>query len=84
VNRWRRRRGTLLVGLAVLVLASCAGDRGSAGPTSTGPPTTAAGSGTSAGRRGPAGQGPQRIVVVVEENHSFDQIIGDGRAPFSN
>ena len=84
MNRWRRRRGTLLVGLAVLVLAGCAGDRGLAGPTSAGPPTTATGSGTPAGRRGPAGHGPQRIVVVVEENHSFDQIIGDGRAPFIN
>jgi hypothetical protein len=31
VNRWRRRRRMLLVGLAVLVLVGCTGDEGSAG-----------------------------------------------------
>ncbi len=28
--------------------------------------------------------GPQRIMVVVEENHSFEQIIGSPQAPFLN
>jgi phosphatidylinositol-3-phosphatase len=77
-----RRSGRLLVALAVLVLAGCGGGRGPAEPAPTGPPATTARAAPSGGR--PAAAGPQRVVVVVEENHSFDQILGNARAPFLN
>jgi phosphatidylinositol-3-phosphatase len=81
MNRGRRRSGRLLVALAVLVLAGCGGGRGPAGPTPTGPPATAA---PAPSGSLPAGAGPRRIVVVVEENHSFDQVVGNAQAPFLN
>jgi acid phosphatase len=81
----RRRRGgtwTLLAGLAVLVLAGCGGGPAPAATTPTEPPTTAARAASSSSPKATAG--PARIVVVVEENHSFDQIIGSAQAPFIN
>jgi phospholipase C len=66
---WRGRSWTLLAG-TLLLAAGCAGGQGSVGTT----PTT--------GR--PAAGGWERIIVVVEENHSFDQIVGAPPAPFLN
>ena len=80
----RHRRGgiwTLLAGLALLVLAGCGGGPAPAATTPTDPPTTMAGA---ASTSRPATKGPQRIIVLVEENHSFDQIIGSAQAPFIN
>ena len=80
----RHRRGgiwTLLAGLALLVLAGCGGGLAPAATTPTDPPTTMAGA---ASTSRPATKGPQRIIVLVEENHSFDQIIGSAQAPFIN
>jgi phosphatidylinositol-3-phosphatase len=72
--RPRRRLGwTLLAGM-LLVAAGCATGQGSVGTTRTSPPTTAARGAPSSGR----------IIVVVEENHSFDQVIGAPQAPFLN
>jgi hypothetical protein len=79
VGRWRRRSWTLLVGMVVLVGAGCADGQGPAGTTPTSPPTTARELG---GNRRLSVAGPQRIIVVVEENHSFDQITGSPDAPF--
>jgi hypothetical protein len=85
----RRRRGTSsLAVLLVLVLSACGG-RGGAGPsprTQVAPRSSqTAPSGQSAATRpqGGTGQAP-RVVVVVEENHALDQIIGSPRAPFLN
>jgi phospholipase C len=63
----------LLAGL-LLLAAGCGDGQGSVGTTPTSPPTTTA----------PAVAGPRRIIVVVEENHSFDQVIGSPQAPFLN
>jgi phosphatidylinositol-3-phosphatase len=73
MRRWRGRTWTLLAGM-LLVAAGCATGQGPVGTTPTSPPTTAA--------RGAASTG--RIIVVVEENHSFDQVIGAPQAPFLN
>ena len=81
----RHRRGgiwTLLAGMALLVLAGCGGGPAPVATTPTDPPTTMAGAAASTIR--PARKGPQRIIVVVEENNSFDQIIGSAQAPFIN
>ena len=83
--RMRHRRGgiwTLLAGMALLVLAGCGGGPAPVATTPTDPPTTMAGAAASTSR--PTRKGPQRIIVVVEENHSFDQIIGSAQAPFIN
>jgi phosphatidylinositol-3-phosphatase len=84
MGRGWRRRGALLAGLALLALAGCGGGQGPA-TTPTSLPATTAAPGTSApGRTAPATRGPRRIVVVVEENHSYDQVIGSPEAPFLN
>jgi hypothetical protein len=80
----RRHRATTVLLLLVLTLSGCSG-RGGAGPVpgaGGGPATTGPGSGTTAPARGGA-QGP-RVVVVVEENRSFPQVIGSPAAPFLN
>jgi phosphatidylinositol-3-phosphatase len=82
MGRRRRRSWTLLVGLMLLLAAGCTGGQGSAGTTPTSPSTTTARKAGSASRSAVAG--PRRIIVVVEENHSFDQIIGSPQAPFIN
>jgi phospholipase C len=81
VGRWRRGSWTLLAGMVVLLGAGCAAGQRSVGTTPTSPSTTARDPGDTSG---PATTGPQRIIVVVEENHSFDQIIGSPEAPFLN
>ena len=79
-NRQRRRWSTSIL-LLVLALPGCASHRGTgpAQPTRSAPraapPTT-----TSPAAIRPIG----RVVVVVEENHTFDQIIGSASAPFLN
>jgi phospholipase C len=74
LNGWRPRAAAAVL---VLLAAGCASPQ----PTASGAaPTTA--------RRPHTGDHavarPQRIIVVVEENHSFDQIIGSPQAPFLN
>jgi phospholipase C len=69
MRRWRGRTWTLLAGM-LLVAAGCATGQGPVGTTPTSPPTTAARGAPSTGR----------IIVVVEENHSFDQVIGAPQA----
>ena len=70
---WRGRRWTLLAGM-LLLAAGCATGQGSVGTTPTSPPTTAERGAPSA----------RRIIVVVEENHEFSQVIGARQAPFLN
>ncbi len=73
--------------LAVLLAAACGGSGGTAAPA-TSPsqtPTTSAGSGRGASARAEAGiPAPRRVVLVVMENHSYGQIIGNRAAPFIN
>jgi phosphatidylinositol-3-phosphatase len=82
-------RSTSIVVLVVLTLSGCGGP-GGAGPSQrTQPaaprssPTAPSAQGSATTRGGGSGQAP-RVVVVVEENHAFDQIIGSPRAPFLN
>jgi phospholipase C len=64
----------MLLAGTLLVAAGCTTGQGSVGTTPTGPPTT-----TARGARS-----SERVIVVVEENHSFDQVIGAPQAPFLN
>ena len=80
VGRWRHRSWTLLAGMVVLLGAGCADGQRPVGTIPTSPPTTAARDPGDTSR--PSVAGPQRIIVVVEENHSFDQITGSPEAPF--
>jgi phospholipase C len=73
----------MLAGMVVL-LAACADRSGSAGLTPASPPVTTARGAPSTSRPVAATTRLRRIVVVVEENHSFDQIIGSAQAPFLN
>jgi hypothetical protein len=82
VGCWRRGSWTLLAGMVVLLGAGCAAGQRSAGTTPTSPSTTTARD--PGDTSGPATTGPQRIIFVVEENHSFEQIIGSPQAPFLN
>jgi phospholipase C len=75
---------TLLAGLIVLLGAGCAGGDGPAGTSLTRPTMTTARVAGSTSRSAADATGPRRIIVVVEENHSFDQIIGSPQAPFLN
>jgi phosphatidylinositol-3-phosphatase len=68
---------------AALLLAGCASGQGTAGTTATDPPATTA-RGAARSTTPPAAARPQRILVVVEENHTYDQIIGSPQAPFLN
>ncbi len=82
----RARR--ILSAVAVLTaVAACGG-----GPTPSPAPAAASGPPTDAGRgspipaataAGPALHGP-RIVLVIEENHSLDQVVGSPSAPALN
>src|SRR5919202_565539 len=72
----------LLAGLPGFGLAGWGGWPGPDATPPPHPPATAARATASSGRT--AAAGPWRIVVVVEENHSFDQIIGSAQAPFIN
>jgi phosphatidylinositol-3-phosphatase len=71
LNDWRPRAAVAAV--LMMLAAGCA----------TPQPTTP---GSAPSTRPPAvgARGPHRIVVVVEENHSFGQIIGSPQAPFLN
>jgi phospholipase C len=84
VGRWQGRTWTLLAAITVLLAAGCANGQGSARTTPTSSPTPTAQGAAATSRPAAAGSGPQRIIVVVEENHSFDQIIGSPQAPFIN
>jgi phospholipase C len=79
MSRWQPRTWTLLAVTAALLAAGCAAGQDPAPTTPTTPTTPPA----TAGRARAAG-GPERIVVVVEENHSFDQVVGSPMAPFLN
>jgi phosphatidylinositol-3-phosphatase len=72
--RPRRRLGWALLAGMLLVATGCATGQGSVGTTPTSRPTTAPRGAPSSGR----------IIVVVEENHSFHQVIGAPQAPFLN
>ena len=94
-RRSRASAASVLVGVA-LVLASCsgsgpapsgpAGQAGSAAATSAGTRQPAAGSASppATGAQPGAVPEPAHIVVVVMENHSYAEIIGNPAAPFIN
>jgi acid phosphatase len=78
---WQRRRWSTSILLLVLALPGCAGHRGTGPAQATRPaPGSTTPKSTSAAATGPVA----RVVVVVEENHAFDQIIGSPSAPFLN
>jgi hypothetical protein len=83
-----RRRLVLLSVMAVLVvLAAVWTSTPTSGgqPPSGSPATAGARAGGQAARLAQRpGRPPAHLIVVVEENHSFEQIIGSPAAPFLN
>jgi len=67
----RRRRLGALVSVLAVGIASCGGS-GSSGPSSSG------------GSGAPSPSSALKIYLVVLENHSYDQIVGNGNMPFLN
>jgi acid phosphatase len=90
--KWRRAAGTAAAALlAAAGLAACSsgggqgGGPGNAGGSDRGAAPSASAT-ASFGRR-PAVDGvpqPRHVVVVVEENRAYQQIIGDPQAPYLN
>jgi phosphatidylinositol-3-phosphatase len=72
LNGWRCRAAAAAV--LALLAAGCA----------TPQPTTPGAAPTTTRRDPTSDHATARVIVVVEENHSFDQIIGNTRAPFLN
>lgn len=82
---------TSLLALVVLALSGCGapGDAGPSPPTQAAPrsaPSATSTQSSATTRGGGSGHASRvaRVVVVVEENHAFDQIIGSPLAPFLN
>lgn len=75
---------SLFAGVALLVLAGCGGS----GPAASGPVgragSSAAAATTTTGTQSAAVPEPAHTVVVVMENHSYADIVGDPAAPFIN
>jgi phosphatidylinositol-3-phosphatase len=77
--------------LIALALSGCSGRGGAGSGSQTQAPARSSAAATAPSapgsaptpRGGSGGQAP-RVVVVVEENHAFDQIIGSPEAPFLN
>ncbi|HZD67740.1 MAG TPA: alkaline phosphatase family protein [Actinomycetes bacterium] len=84
----RCRSSISLVLLLVLTLSACAQHGGAGSRTQPRPrpsPSQTTSSGRSQATTSPGDTSPvPHVVVVVEENHSFDQIIGSPSAPFLN
>jgi phosphatidylinositol-3-phosphatase len=73
-------RATVTAVLLVLLAVGCSSRPSSpTHPSPSSPPRSTAGPATR-----PPGRPTARVIVVVEENHSLDQIIGSPRAPFLN
>jgi hypothetical protein len=94
-RRSKTSAASLFAGAVLLMLASCSGS----GPAAGGPPgqagsasATSASTGPAAGSSSPPAAGappgavpePAHTVVVVMENHSYAEIIGNPAAPFIN
>jgi phosphatidylinositol-3-phosphatase len=80
-GRWRVAVAITLVAAAVLTGWATAGP-GRAAATAVAGPRPAVGAATRP-RRGRAAR-PSHVIVVVEENHAFEQLIGSRAAPFLN
>jgi phosphatidylinositol-3-phosphatase len=92
-KRWPLVRSAAVLAAAALALAAC----GSAAPhtsasSGSGPATAPASAGQNASARTPAGNAGQaatlpaiaHTVVVVMENHSYGEVIGNPQAPYIN
>ena len=81
-DRRQRVTAALVAGVAFFALGACGGGKsgGSPGPSSAGA------SALPAGTCGRLHVPPQfrHVVLVVLENHSYDQVIGSGHAPYLN
>jgi phosphatidylinositol-3-phosphatase len=80
VNKWRMAAAiTLVAGLTSWASALA---EGSPPPAPSGPPGLSVKAATHPRRQ--LATRPSHLIVVVEENHSFEQIIGSPAAPFLN
>ena len=80
-GRWRVAVAITLVAAAVLTGWATAGP-GRAAATAVAGPRSAVGAATRP-RRARAAR-PSHVIVVVEENHAFEQLVGSRAAPFLN
>ena len=95
-RRSRASAASVFVGVVLLVLTSCsgsglspggpAGQAGSASArsASTGSPAAGSASPSATGAQPGAAPEPAHTVVVVMENHSYTEIVGNPAAPFIN
>jgi hypothetical protein len=95
-RRFKASAASVFVGVVLLVLTSCsgsglspggpAGQAGSASATSasTGQPAAGSASPSATGAQPGAVPGPAHTVVVVMENRSYAEIMGNPAAPFIN
>jgi hypothetical protein len=78
--------GLLVATVGVVVLAALLVSRGGRAAPSFSVPSLAGGpsAGSSAASGSPTAIGPRRVWLIVLENRSYDQLIGNGDAPFLN
>ncbi|MGZ4611716.1 MAG: alkaline phosphatase family protein [Kineosporiaceae bacterium] len=95
VDRPRRRGWPAPAGAAALgILAGCASTGGAAAPAVAGPASSASSSAPAGtpppspsreSSSGPASRPaatPSKVMVIAEENHTYDEVLGQGRAPY--
>ena len=79
----RRQAATLLLlGLVVAITISCGGLAGSASNSGISPTNSSSPSPGVTQAAAPAQPGP--VVIVLEENHSYEQVIGSAAMPYFN
>ncbi|MEA5456676.1 alkaline phosphatase family protein [Sinomonas sp. JGH33] len=89
MTRVRGAAAVLVAGVVAGLLASC-GSGGNATATSSAPPTPSASSTGSQASADPSSHAsgsvprPSHVVIVVEENHSTGNVIGNAAAPYIN
>jgi phospholipase C len=72
------------VGIVVLgaVVVGCSANHPAAGPKSTGPPRGVSATGTPVPSK--ASTTVPHVMIIVDENHSYDEVIGNPAMPFLN
>ena len=84
IGRWRVAAAINMVAAAALTGWASAGARGTSSPVAAGPGLSRPSVKAATRPRWTGAARPDHLIVVIEENHSFEQIIGSPAAPFLN